>query len=374
MSIRPWRALAAAVLAASAFAVVTPPAQAVTDPVTGWEIVATGLRNPRGLLILPDGRVAVAEAGANGVFPCNPPSPGTSGKPACYSETGAITVIGNGTQTRVVDGLPSLGPPDGGSASGPHDLTLVNGGVMVTSGYANNPTLRGDLGGQSHLLGSTYVLRSDLSRHKVGDLAAYEATYNPDGLAGFDGLWTNPYATVRHGDDFLVVDAGANTLYRVTKHGKVSVEYVFPNRTVQGPAGPMEMQPVPDAIVQGPDGAYYIGELTGAPYPVGGARVYRYVPGTGAPTVWATGFTNIIDMYFDGQGRLHVLEMARNGALSGDPTGRIVRINADGSRTDIATTGLIFPTSLAIAADGSIYVSNKAIFPVVGEVVRIPPS
>lgn len=373
MSIRRWRALAAAVLAATAFAVVTPPAQSATDPITGWEVVATGLRNPRGLLILPDGRVAVAEAGSHGFFPCNPPSPGTSGKPACYSETGAITVFGDGTQTRVVDGLPSVGPPDGGSASGPHDLTLIPGGVMVTSGYANNPTLRANLGAGARLLGTTYVLRSDLSRHMVGDLAAYEAAHNPDGLAGFDGLWTNPYATVQDGDDFLVIDAGANTLYRVTKQGTVSVEYVFPNRTVQGPAGlPMEMQPVPDAIVKGADGAFYIGELTGAPYPKGGARVYRYVPGS-APTVWATGFTNIIDMYVDGQGRLHVLEMARNGALSGDPTGRVVRVNADGSQTEIASTGLLFPTSLAIGADGSIYVTNKAIFPI-GEVVRIPPA
>jgi hypothetical protein len=371
LSIR--RVLAVAAVAATALVTVAPDVQAATDPLTGWEVVATGLRNPRGILLLSDDVVAVAEAGANGVFPCNPPSPGTSGKPACYSETGAVTIAGHGVQHRAVDGLPSVGPPDGSGSSGPHDLAVTPDGLVVVSGYANNPGIRSNLGGSSHLLGTAYVVDwSDGTRRVLGDLAAYEGAHNPDGIPGFEGFWSNPYATATDGADRLVVDAGANTLYRITPAGDVLVEHVFPNRTVQGATGPQEMQPVPDAIVEGPDGAFYIGELTGAPYPKGGARVYRMVPGE-APTVWATGFTNIIDLSFDTQGRLYVLEMTRNGLLSGDPTGRVVRVEADGSRTEIASTGLVFPTSLAVASDGSVYVSNKAILPAVGEVVRIPP-
>jgi hypothetical protein len=373
MKLRVPRALAVAVAAVTALVTVAPAAQAATDPLTGWEIVASGLRNPRGIVLLSDDLIAVAEAGANGVFPCNPPSPGTSGKPACYSETGAVTIAGYGTQYRALDGLPSVGPPDGSGASGPHDLAVTPEGLVVVSGYANNPTIRGNLGGSSSLLGTVYRVRWwDGVRQVQGDLAAYEAAYNPDGIPGFEGFWSNPYATAADGADRLVVDAGANTLYRVGANG-VSVEYVFPNRMVNGATGPQEMQPVPDAIVRGPDGAFYIGELTGAPYPKGGARVYRYVPGQGAPTVWATGFTNIIDLYFDTQGRLYVLEMTRSGLLSGDPTGRIVRVESNGAQTEIASTGLIFPTSLAVASNGSIYVSNKAILPALGEVVRIPP-
>lgn len=373
MKIHISRAVAAAVVAVAAFAAITPAAQAATDPLTGYEIVASGLRNPRGILLLGDGVVAVAEAGGSGVFPCNPPSPGTNFQPACYSETGAVTIAGNGSQFRALDGLPSVGPPTGSGSSGPHDLTLTSDGLLVTSGYANNPSLRQDLGGQSHLLGTVYKVNPDLTRRVVGDLSAYEQAHNPDGIPGFAGYWTNPYATAVDGSDFLVVDAGANTLYRVRPNRTITVEHVFPNRTVAGPAGPMEMQPVPDAIVKGPDGAFYIGELTGAPYPKGGANVYRYVPGS-APTVWASGFTNVIDLYFDGQGRLHVLEMTRNGLLSGDPTGRIVRVEADGSQTTVASTGLIFPTSIAIDGDGSIFVTNKSILPGVGEVLRIPPA
>lgn len=373
MKLRVPRALAVAVAAVTALVTIAPGAQAATDPLTGWEIVASGLRNPRGILLLSDDLIAVAEAGSHGVFPCNPPSPGTSGKPACYSETGAVTIAGHGVQYRAIDGLPSVGPPDGSGASGPHDLDLSPQGLVVVSGYANNPSIRGNLAGNSHLLGTVYRVRWwDGVRQVQGDLAAYEGAHNPDGIPGFEGFWSNPYATATDGADRLVVDAGANTLYRISSTGALTVEYVFPNRTVTGPTGPQEMQPVPDAIVRGPDGAFYIGELTGGPYPKGGARVYRYVPGQ-APTVWATGFTTIIDLSFDSQGRLHVLEMTRNGLLSGDPTGRIVRVEANGSHTELASTGLIFPTSLAVASDGSIYVSNKAILPALGEVLRIPP-
>jgi hypothetical protein len=39
--------------------------------------------------------------------------------------------------------------------------------------------------------------------------------------------------------------------------------------------------------------------------------------------VYATGFTNIIDIAFDQRGRLVMLEIAKNGLLSGDPTGAL---------------------------------------------------
>jgi hypothetical protein len=83
------------------------------------------------------------------------------------------------------------------------------------------------------------------------------------------------------------------------------------------------MQAVPTSVTVGPDGAYYVGQLTGFPFPVGGARVFRVVPGH-RPRVFARGFTNIIDIAFDRRGRLHVLEIAANGILAG--AGQVVRI------------------------------------------------
>jgi sugar lactone lactonase YvrE len=89
--------------------------------------------------------------------------------------------------------------------------------------------------------------------------------------------------------------------------------------------------------------------------------------------VFARGFTNIIDVAFDGRGRLHVLEIAKNGILSEDFTGRLVRVDKDGSRTVLASEGLFAPGGFVIAKDGSIYVTNNGILAGAGQVVRIPP-
>lgn len=52
------------------------------------------------------------------------------------------------------------------------------------------------------------------------------------------------------------------------------------------------------------------GELTGFPFPVGEARIYRIEPGF-APTIFATGFTMISDLAFGADGSLYALEYDR---------------------------------------------------------------
>jgi sugar lactone lactonase YvrE len=128
---------------------------------------------------------------------------------------------------------------------------------------------------------------------------------------------------------------------------------------------------VPTSVVKGPDGAFYVGELTGFPFPPGAARVYRVVPGQD-PEVFTEGFTNIIDVAFDKRGRLHVLEIASNGLLSGDLAGRFVRVNKDGSQTVLASEGLVAPGGFVLARDGSAYITNNSIFSDTGEVVKVP--
>jgi hypothetical protein len=80
------------------------------------------------------------------------------------------------------------------------------------------------------------------------------------------------------------------------------------------------------------------------------------------------------DVAFDRRGRLLVLEIAKNGLLSGDFTGALIRTERDGSRTEIASSGLIAPTSLAVGADNTFYVSNKGVQAGAGEVLRIHPA
>jgi hypothetical protein len=115
-----------------------------------------------------------------------------------------------------------------------------------------------------------------------------------------------------------------------------------------------------------------VGELTGFPFPVDGARIYKVVLGHD-PEVFAEGFTSIIDMAFSPKdGLLYVLEFSTNGLLSGDLTGALIRVNLDGSQTVIASEGLVAPGGLTFDSEGAAYVSNFSIFPGEGQVVRIP--
>jgi glucose/arabinose dehydrogenase len=134
---------------------------------------------------------------------------------------------------------------------------------------------------------------------------------------------------------------------------------------------------VPTSVVAGPDGAYYVGELTGAPFFTGAANIYRVIPGEAPitnPEVYLTGFRMIIDIAFDAAGNLYVLQFG--GAIPGV----LKRVELNGCitapdfcpRTDVVS-GLTRPTSLTIDPDGALYVTNNGTSPTAGEVIRIEP-
>ena len=148
---------------------------------------------------------------------------------------------------------------------------------------------------------------------------------------------------------------------------------MFPDRAV----GPVTIQAVPTTVTEGPGGDLYVGQLTGFPFLVGAANVYRVPANGGAPQVYASGFTNIIDIAFDrARGVGYVLEHDADSIvppLGPGVAGRLVRVNANGSQTVIATPGLVKPGGIAIGPDGALYVTNRSIFAGTGEVVRIVP-
>ena len=180
---------------------------------------------------------------------------------------------------------------------------------------------------------------------------------------------SDPYGILRHGDSSIVTDAGANDLLKVTDWGHVSTMAVFPSRMVDFQGGEVPMDAVPTTVVRGPDGAYYVGQLTGFPFPLHGARVYRVMPGE-KPEVWARGFTNIIDIAFH-NGRLYVLEIAHNSLATTDvPFGALLRLNRDGSKT-VLFKDLSFPTSLSFTPGGDALVTNCGVCAGGGEVLKI---
>jgi hypothetical protein len=338
-----------------------------------FEVLASGLDSPRGLSFGPDGALYVTEAGRGGTGACIP-SPSLPDANLCYGATSAVTRIENGITERVVTGLPSLALPDGSDASGAHDIAFDSTGrAYVVVGLAGNPNDRDNLLGIADFgqLISIDDLNEGSAWTQVADLAAYEGLNNPDG----GDIISNPYALLIQGDTAFVVDASANALLGVGIDGsELAVQSVFDTRPVTNPFGGLDipMQSVPTSIAMSPDGAYYVGELTGFPFPEDAARVLR-IEGE-QPVVYADEFTNIIDLAFDPEGSLYVLEYAANSILSGDPTGELSRVAPDGTRTTIASEGLISPTGLALGPDGGIYISNNGFLAGQGQIIRIDPN
>ena len=354
------RPLLLAVAGTLSIALVLPPATASGD--ARARIVASGLNNPRGISLVTGRSYFVAEGGTGGAGPCQPGPFGTT----CVGLTGAVTHVRDGNLDRIGH-LPSIASPDGSFAFGPHDVAVGDDGALFTTvGLGGTLAYRNGFGPAGAGLATlTRVARSGHTR-VVADLLAYEDAHNP---AGDDVLESDPYGILRQGDANIVTDAGANDLLKVTDRGRISTLAVFPDRMVDFQGGEVEMDAVPTSVVRGPDGAYYVGQLTGSPFPLHGARVFRVVPGE-KPTVWARGFTNIIDIAFH-DGKLYVLEIAHNSlATTGTPFGALLRVNRDGSKT-VLFKDLFFPTSFAFTQGGDALVTNCGVCPGGGEVLRI---
>lgn len=340
------------------------------------ETIASGLANPRGLNFSPDGALYVVEAGSGGNGACGPGAEGER----CYGTSGAVVRLNlkNGTMTRTGLGFPSLAGASGGSATGPHDISFQGrGNGIITIGFGGPPANRTTYWGADGTAFSRLArMTANGSWSLDADLAAYEQANDPDGY----GPDTNPYGVLALPGKVIVANAGANALLEVSANGAIRTLAVFPNRIVTAtpPLPPIEVsiQAVPTSVALGPDGAYYVGQLTGGPFPTGAANVYRVPPGGGTPEVAASGFSAIIDIAFGPDGSLYVLQISKNLLVSfgGGPfTGALIKVAPDGTRTELAAGQLTAPGGVAIGPDGALYVTNMSVSATQGEVLRIVP-
>ena len=227
----------------------------------------------------------------------------------------------------------------------------------------------------------------------VANLFEVEATLNPDG-----GLIdSNPYDVYALGGEAaLVVDAGGNSLLRITDEGEVEVVATFPVELLSTanikelvgcaaepippfafvcafpPAIPGES--VPTSVVVGPDGAYWVGELKGFPAPTGQSGVWRIEGGaTGvqcgvdaACTKPLDGFTSIVDLAVGPDGMLYVSEFDEGswaaveilGIVNG---GTLNACDPVGGDCDEIATGVPMHTAVTFGRQGTPWVTVNAL-------------
>jgi hypothetical protein len=359
------------------------------------DVIATGLDNPRHVAVAPNGDVYVAESGRGGDHATADSCFDSPEGFACTGDSGAVTRLSKHgwrtEQKRVLTGLASFAPKDGSNAIGPHGIFVKGDDVYVTNGGPTAPTRNGEVVLRdptlvaedpiSSLYGTLLKLRKHGRFSQIADLWAFENKNNPDEEAGNPQVDSNPVDVLAgHRGRLHVADAGGNTVLRVSRGGDVRVVSLFPNVPTPNPFGgpDVPMNAVPTGVVEGRDGALYVSQLTGFPFPIGGAKVFRVDPRSGDITTYASGFTNAMDLAFGHDGTLYVLEIDSDSIL-GPPIGpstdgsiwTVPRGGGPPEKIELPAGTLTEPGGIAVGRRGELYVSNRSRVATAGEVLKI---
>jgi hypothetical protein len=274
-------------------------------------------------------------------------------------------ILPDGGFERVLTGLPSLARPEGTIEGGPVDVSFLGTAAYLTMGLGGDPTaVRAGAGPKGGLLGTQLQVAPSGSYKMVGDVSAYEVQFNPAG----ETVDSNPYGTLAQPGRRVVADAGANTVLEIGANGRVRELVVVPPL-----AG--GRQAVPTSVAEGPDGALYVGLLTGFPFFTGTASVLRMQSDGSNLETYVGGLTAVVDITFDAGGALYILETAvgHSGPFPPNPglgIGRLKRM-CPGDAPSVVLDGLDYPGGVAIGPDGAAYLTNHGTSTASGEVLRL---
>lgn len=235
----------------------------------------------------------------------------------------------------------------------------------------------------------------------LADLAAFEATVNPDAPE----INPNPFdVEALTGGKALVADAGGNDLLIVDQKGNIDWVATLPvelastayGKTLVGCPNPlpglefvcdlpamMPVQAVATSVAVGPDGAYYMGELKGFPGVPNASRIWRIEPGTlharcgtdPACSVVASGFTSIVDLTFGPDGTLYVTEYDEATFMAVELglqlQGGTVNACQLGGGCSVLAGGLTLPIGVTVDKTGQVYAAIMNLLPS-AQVVMLP--
>lgn len=291
-----------------------------------------GLNNPRRFVVAEDGTVYITNPGTGGDIVTDgmmgPVNSGFTGQVLALSPDGELSVA--------LDELPSaeLSPAE---YVGPSDIIVTEDAIWVAIGEGSREAIEATAVVQAYDRETGELLQTI-------DIWAAEEEFNPDPAI----VQSNPNDIELAPDGTLfIADAGCNCVWKWTEADGISVAHVW------------EDNPVPTSITFGDDGSYYIGFLTGFPFPVEGARIEHY-SADGELVETFEGLTMVTSVaWFDGT--LYAVEFAQFGEEGPVPgSGRVVTVSADGVET--YAEGLVLPYHIAFTPDGQAWVSVFSAF------------
>jgi hypothetical protein len=328
----------------------------------GGTVIASGLEGPRGMTFGPDGLLYFAEAGLGGTQPvpqgCQnvpaPVGPNHGGLTARISR-----LESNGERTTVVEGLPSgqTSLPTG-DTNGAADVTFVDGqlyaltaGGGCSHGNPNFPNAVLRINVKRH----TFEMIANLSRFFREHPVAHPnlADFEPDGV---------PYSMNAFHGDLIVIEPNHGRLLRISLTGgrEPRIEQLS---DLSAPLGHI----VPTSLAN-LDDRFFVGNLGQFPITVGSSKLYQVTHEGFVIDYWG-GFTTIVDVRKDSQGRLYVMEFSSAAGFPNVGQGRIIRI-ANGVAEEIVS-GLNVPTGMALDRHDDIYVSDLGAAPgTAGRILR----
>lgn len=282
------------------------------------KLLASGLMGTSGGTLGPDGALYVTEGAIGQVTRVD---------------------IANGRTRTIAIGL----PPSLIGLGGAIDVAFIGKTPYVLVTLVGDPLFGGNR------LDGIYRIENRRNYSLLADLGTYAQEHPPEpGLFPYflaNGL---QYALQTVDDGFLVSDGHHNRIYHVTLDGDISVVKAF------GDVVPTGMAATADRV--------YLAETGAVPHEPGTGKVVSFdMLDPDATRVVAAGVSMIVDVEFGPHGELFALSQGDFGG--GDPgapaspnTGRLLRVNSDGSFS-VIVDGLDRPTSLDFSCDTALVVT-----------------
>ena len=243
----------------------------------------------------------------------------------------------------------------------------------------------------------------------LADLYAFEMEVNPDQIWNDGPPESNPFNLAHlRGNQVLIADAAANALLIHDAKGLDWVAVGTPQlastaafKAALGcdgvddppPCGlpdAIPAQPVFTSVAVGPDGDYFVGELTGFPAEPGISRIWRVAAGSrhavcpGPECTEAVGGrTSIVDLAFGLDGTLYVVELdaatwlaveaSATGPLQPVAGGNVQACDVETGSCNAIATGLSLPSAITVGKDGTVWVAENTAIPFGEAIVRAIP-